>query len=74
MSATGMLFNLPLAFFLLQAQLRASLASPACFWLQTVLYAALLGVAAFGSLYAILACFKRCGESEHSAGKSAHKR
>ncbi|MGO8758710.1 MAG: HXXEE domain-containing protein [Terracidiphilus sp.] len=70
-TATGILFNLPLAVFLLRVQLGAGPASPASFWLQAMLYAALLGIAVFGSLYALHALFRRApfaGNSGDSAG------
>ena len=49
-TATGMLFNLPLAVLLIHTQQRSGLATRAYFWWQTVLYAVLLGIVAFGSL------------------------
>ncbi len=49
-TATGMLFNLPLAVFLIQTQLRSGFVPWAYFWRQTVLYAFLSGIVAFGSL------------------------
>jgi Protein of unknown function with HXXEE motif len=48
---TGMLFNLPLGVLLIHEQLRDRAISPVEFWRPVVLYALLLAVGAFGSLY-----------------------
>jgi hypothetical protein len=50
-TATGMLFNLPLGVLLIHAQLRAHAASRVDVWREAVLYALLLAVGAFVSLY-----------------------
>jgi uncharacterized membrane protein YoaK (UPF0700 family) len=58
---TGMLFNLPLGLLLIHEQLSDRAVSPVEFWRAAVLYALLLAVGAFGSLYgahAILAARK----------------
>lgn len=52
-TATGMLFNLPLAVLLIQIQLRSGLVPWESFWRQTVVYAFLLGIAALASLAAL---------------------
>jgi Na+(H+)/acetate symporter ActP len=60
-AGTGMLFNLPLGMLLIHGQLSAHAISPAEVWREPVLYAPLLAVGAFGSLYgahAILAARK----------------
>jgi Na+(H+)/acetate symporter ActP len=60
-AGTGMLFNLPLGVLLIHGQLSAHAISPAEVWREAVLYALLLAVGAFGSLYgahAILAARK----------------
>ncbi len=60
-AGTGMLFNLPLGMLLIHGQLSAHAISPAEVWREAVLYALLLAVGAFGSLYgahAILAARK----------------
>ncbi|HXN47327.1 MAG TPA: HXXEE domain-containing protein [Bryobacteraceae bacterium] len=49
---TGMLFNLPLGVLLIHEQLSDRALSPVEFWRAAVLYALLLAVGAFGSLYA----------------------
>jgi hypothetical protein len=64
-TATGMLFNLPLAVLLIQAELRSRLAPWASFWRQSVFYAVLLGVVAFGSLvvlHTVLGSFPKQNE------------
>jgi hypothetical protein len=58
---TGMLFNLPLGVLLIRAQLSAHAISHAEVWRDAELYALLLAIGAFGSLYgahAILAARK----------------
>jgi Na+(H+)/acetate symporter ActP len=58
---TGMLFNLPLGVLLIHEQLNERTIPPVEFWPAAVLYALLLAVGAFGSLYgahAILAARK----------------
>jgi hypothetical protein len=49
---TGMLFNLPLGVLLIHEQLNDRAISPVEVWRAAVLYALLLAVGAFGSLYA----------------------
>src|ERR1017187_6769103 len=48
---TGMLFNLPLGVLLIHAQLSAHATSRVDVWREAVLYALLLAVGTFGSLY-----------------------
>jgi len=58
---TGMLFNLPLGVLLIHEQLSEPAVSPVEVWRAAVLYALLLAIGAFGSLYlahAILAAKK----------------
>ncbi len=50
---TGVLLNLPLALFLIHAELRSCSVSRLLFYWQTILYAVLLGLVAFGSLAAL---------------------
>ena len=54
---TGMLFNLPLGALLIHGQLSERAISPVEFWRSAVLYALLLAVGAFGSLYGAHAIF-----------------
>ncbi len=61
-TATALLLNLPLAVFLIHAQLRSRTASLASFWLQAVVYAALLGLVAFGLLYLLQIALKAPAE------------
>lgn len=56
---TGMLFNLPLGVLLIHEKLNARAVSPAAFWRAAVLYALLLAVGTFGSLYAAHAILAR---------------
>jgi len=55
--ATGMLFNLPLGVLLIHAHLSARAISGVEFWRESVLYALLLTIGAFGSLYGAHAIF-----------------
>jgi hypothetical protein len=50
-AGTGMLFNLPLGVLLIHAQLSAHAISRVDVWREAVLYALLLAVGTFGSLY-----------------------
>ncbi len=50
-AGTGMLFNLPLGVLLIHAQLSAHSISRVGVWREAVLYALLLAVGTFGSLY-----------------------
>lgn len=61
-AGTGMLFNLPLGILLIHGQLSAHASSPAEVWRKAVVYALLLAIGVFGSLFgahAILAARKR---------------
>ncbi len=54
---TGMLFNLPLGVLLIHEQLSDRAISPVEFWRAAILYALLLAVGVFGSLYGAHAIF-----------------
>ena len=56
-AGTGMLFNLPLGVLLIHGQLSTHAASHAEVWRDAVLYALLLAIGAFGSLYGAHAIF-----------------
>ena len=56
-TGTGMLFNLPFGMLLIHQQLSDRAISPVEFWRAAVLYALLLAVGAFGSLYGAHAIF-----------------
>lgn len=56
-TGTGMLFNLPLGVLLIRGQLSAHATSHAEVWREAVLYALLLAVGGFGSLYGAHAIF-----------------
>jgi len=58
-AGTGLLFNLPLGVMLIRRQLSAHATSHAEVWRDAALYALLLAVIAFGSLYGAHAIFAR---------------
>jgi hypothetical protein len=62
-TATAVFLNLPLAVMVIGVESKSGLASPVSFWLETVGYAALLGVVSLGSLYAMHAVFNKCGKA-----------
>ncbi len=62
-TATAVLLNLPLSIMLIGVESRSGLASPASFWIETMAYAVLLGAVVFGSLYTMLAVFKKSDET-----------
>lgn len=58
-TATGMLFNLPLAVLLIHAQLRNCVVTRVYFWRQSILYAIVLGIVAFAGVAALHKIFER---------------
>jgi hypothetical protein len=57
-TATGIVLNLPLGIMLVRAEMRTSMMPPAVLWTQMALYALLLGLFVFGSMFLLHAVLK----------------